>query len=155
MNDLSQEYKFYIALVAGVIIATLLSGSPAGYLNFLLLFLVFGIMMITRTWHDRMFYLTCGSQPLVIACSVMNIWAGLFTVCMLAGMMCGELGLLESHRDFRFFALFCGSSFLIALLIQLSNHVLLPLLIFSCMAAIILGIQTVRMHQFRKHYSGA
>ena len=156
MNDLQREYKIFIALVAGILIATLLSGSPTGYISILLLFLVFGIMVITRTWRgDRIFYIVCAGEPLVIACSIMNIWAGLFAVCMLAGMVSGELRLLESPKDIRFFALFCASSFLIALLIQVSNHVLLPLLIIGGIAAIVLGGQTLRMHQFRKHYSGA
>jgi len=155
MNYLLPEYPFFIALAAGVTVITLLSGSPAGYLNFLLLLLLSGILVITRTWHDRGFYLACSGEPLVIACGIMNLWAGLFAVCMLAGIVCGALGLVESRKDLIPFTLFCGSSFLVALLIQVSNHVLLPLLILGSMTAIILAIQSVRTYQFRKHYTGA
>ncbi|MDO9326756.1 MAG: hypothetical protein Q7T80_17540 [Methanoregula sp.] len=155
MKDLKHEYLFFVALVIGVTILTLLSGSPMGFLNYLLLLLVLGVMVMTRTWQDRGFYLTCGGEPLVIACSIMNPWAGLFTVCMLAGIVCDALELLKSRQDIKPFAFFCGSSFLIALLIQVSNHVILPLLILAGIAAIIIAIQSVRMHQFRKHYSGA
>lgn len=155
MNYLLPEYPFFIALAAGVTGITLLSGSPVGYLNFMLLLLLFGILVITRTWHDRGFYLVCSGEPLVVACSIMNLWAGLFTVCMLAGIVGGALGLLKSRQNLRPFALFCGSSFLVALLIQVSNHVLLPLLILGSMTAIILAIQSVRTYQFRKHYTGA
>jgi len=155
MNYLLPEYLFFIALAAGVTGITLLSGSPAGYLNFMLLLLLSGILAITRTWHDRGFYLVCSGEPLVVACSIMNLWAGLFTVCMLAGIIGGALGLLESRQDLGHFAFFCGSSALIALLIQVSNHVLLPLLILGSSAAFILAIQSVRTYQFQKHYTGA
>jgi hypothetical protein len=155
MNNLPMEYLFFIALAAGVAGITLLLGSPVGCLSFMLLLFLFAILLIIRTWHDRGFYLICGSVPLAIACSIMNIWMGLFTVCMLASIVCGALGLLTTRQDLRYFAFFCGSSFFIALLIELSNHVLLPFLILSSMTAIILVIQSVRMYQFRKSYTGA
>ena len=155
MKPLLPDYLFFIALAAGVTGITLLAGSPVWYLNVILLTLLLGIMVITRTWHDRGFYLVCGGEPLVVACSTINLWAGLFTVCMLAGIVYGALGLCESRQDLRPFVLFCGSSFFIVLVIQLSNHVLLPLLILGSITAIILAIQSVRAYQFRKLYSGA
>lgn len=155
MNVLKPEYPFYLALVLGVIISTFISGSPTGYLNVLLLILLSGIMVITRTWHDRGFYLAAAGEPLVIVCSIMNLWAGLFTVCMLAGIVCSSLDLIKSQKDLIPVSFFCGSSFLIALLIQVSNHVMVPFLVLSGITAILIAVQSVRMHQFRKHYSGA
>ena len=155
MNNLPLEYQFFIALAAGVIGITIFLAFPFWYLNILLLLLVSAVLILTRTWQDRGFYLVCSGEPLVIACSIMNIWAGLFTVCMLAGIVCGAFGLLESGEDLKYFALFCGGSFLVALLIQISNHVLLPLLFFGCIIALILFIQSVRTYKFRKQYTGA
>ncbi len=155
MNNLQPEYLFFIALAAGAAVITVLWASPIWYVNVMLLLLFSGILIITRTWRDRGFYLICGGVPLVIACGIMDLFAGLFAVCMLAGIVCGALGLLKTRRDLVPFALFCGSSFLIALLIQVSNHVLLPLLILGSMTAIILAIQSVRTYQFQKHCTGA
>jgi len=155
MNDLPPDYKLFIVLAAGITGITIVLAPPTWYLNFMLLILSGGILVITHTWHDRGFYLVCGSEPLVVTCSIMNLWAGLFTVCMLAGILCVSLGLLKSRQDIRLFGLFCASSFLISLLIQVSNHVLLPLLVLSSSTAIILAIQSVRTYQFRKHYTGA
>jgi cell division protein FtsW (lipid II flippase) len=74
---------------------------------------------------------------------------------MLAGIVYGALGLLESQKDLIPFALFCGGSFIIALLIQVSNHVPLALLVIGGLTAVILAIQSVRTYQFRKQYTGA
>jgi hypothetical protein len=155
MNDQPPEYLFFIALAAGVAVVTLLSGSPFAYLNFLLLLLLGAILAVTRSWPDRGFYLACGGVPLVIACSIMNLWAGLFAVCMLGGMVAGALGLLTSREDLRPFACFCAGSSFVALLIQLSNHVLLPLLVIGGLTVLIIAIQSIRMYQFKKHYTGA
>lgn len=155
MNNLPLEYQFFIALAAGVIGITVFLAYQFWYLNILLLLLVSGILILTRTWPDRGFYLACCGEPLIIACSLMNIWAGLFTVCILAGIVCSAFGLLEFQQDYKYFALFCGGSFLVALLIQVSNHVLLPLFLFGCIIAIILFIQSVRTYKFRKQYTGA
>jgi hypothetical protein len=155
MSDLLPEYQFFIALAAGAAGITILAGSPSGYINFLLLLLIFGILVITRTWPDRGFYLVCSGEPLVVACGIMNLWAGLFVVCMLAGIVYSALGFLASREDIKYFVLFCGGAFFVALLIQVSNHVLLPLLILGSITAIILAVQSVRTYQFRKHYAGA
>ena len=155
MSDLRTEYRFFIPLAAGVIGITLLMGVLTWYINFLLLLVFFGALVVTRSWHDRGFYLVCSGLPLVIGCGIMNLWAGLFAVFMVAAIVCGVLGLLTSCSDMRTFSFFCGCSFLITLIIQFSNHVLLPLFILGGVIAIILGIQSVRMYQFRKHYAGA
>jgi hypothetical protein len=155
MNSFPRQYQWFIGLAAGVTGITVFMGVTTWFINFILLFLFLGILVITRTWHDRGFYQVCGGETLVISCSIMNLWAGLFAVCMVAGIVCEALGLLESHQDLRPFALFCGVSFILTLLIQLSNHVLLPLIILGGMTALILVIQSVRSYQFRKHLTGA
>lgn len=155
MNLPQPEYQFFIALATGVVVISILLGSPVWYLNVTLLLLFLGVLAITRTWRDRGFFLVCGGEPLVVACGIMNLWAGLFSVCMLAGIVCGALGLIESRRDLMPFAFFCGGSFGIALLIQVSNHVLLSLLVIGAITAIVLAIQSVREYQFRKQYTGA
>jgi hypothetical protein len=155
MNDSLPEYVFFIALAVVVSASALISGSLAGYINVILLLLFSGILIITRTWKDRGFYLVCGAEPLVIACTVTNLWAGLFSLCMVAGIICRAFGLLESRPDLRPFLFFCGSSFLIALLIRVSNHVLVPLIIFGGITGVILAIRSVRTYQFRKEYTGA
>lgn len=155
MTPLLPEYSLLIVLGAGVTGITLLQASPVWYINFLLLLLLSGVLFLTRTWPDRGFYLACSGEPLVVACSITNLWAGLFVVCMVAGMVCLASRLLESRKDIGVFALFCGGSFLIALVIQWSNHVLPALLVFSTISAVILFVLSVRTYQFRNYYSGA
>jgi hypothetical protein len=155
MRPLLPEHQFFIVLAAGVIAITVITGSAIWYLNLMLLALVCGILVFTFTSHDRGFYLACAGEPLVIVCGIQNIWAGWFVACMLAGIVCGALGVLASRSDLRPFAFFCGGSFLIALFIQVSNHVLVPFLILCIVTAAILAIQSVRTYRFRKHYSGA
>jgi hypothetical protein len=155
MTSLLPEYRFFSALAAGVIITTVFLASPVWYLNLVLVLLVFGSLILTRTWRDRGFYLVCSGVPLEVASSLMNPWAGLFTICMLAGIVCSTLGLLESRQDLIRLGFFWGCSFLIALLIQISNHVLFPLIILGGITALFLAVQSVRMYQFRKHYTGA
>jgi hypothetical protein len=149
------EHRFLIALAAGVVAITVITGSPVWFLNLMLLSLLCGVLVLTMTWPDRGFYLTCTGVLLVVSCGLQNIWGGLFVACMLAGIVCSSLGLLESRQDLRVYGFFCGGSFLIALLIEVSNHVLVPLLILGIIAAAIFAIQSIRIYQFRKHYSGA
>ena len=155
MKYLLPEYWFFIALAAGVTGITFLLPSPVWFLSIILLTLFIGTFLITRGRRDRGFYLICGGVPLVVACGIINIWAGLFTVCMLAGITCTALGVLESRQDLESFAIFCGSSALITLIIYVSNHVFLPFIVLAGITAVILAIQSVRSFQFRKYCSGA
>lgn len=154
MKRLQPEYWFFIALAAGIAGNTAYQASPYWYLNIILLIIFFFVLAISRTWHDRGFYLACSGEVLVISCSITNIWAGLFALCMLAGIICGALGILENREDFINLAFFCGSSFIVALLAQVSNHVLSLLLVLGSVIIIILALQSVRTYQFRKNYIG-
>ena len=155
MNYSGSEYRFFVALAIGVIVTALFIPSPAGYSAIILLVIFALVLFGTRTWHDRGFYLVCGGEPVVIACSMMNIWAGLFAACMLTGLICGVLGLMGSGEDLLCFAGFCVSSLVIAGIIHFSNHVLLPLALIIGITVLILAIQSVRIYQFRKAYNGA
>jgi len=148
------EYGFFIALAAGITGITIFQALPYWYLNIILLIFFFFILAISRTWHDRGFYLACSGEILVVACSISNIWAGLYALCMLAGILCGALGILKNRQDLKTLAFFCGSSCIIAILAQLSNHVLSPLVVLGSIIIIILAIQSVRTYQFRKYYTG-
>ncbi len=154
MKLLLPEYAFFIALAAGIAGITFYLALPEWYLNIILLIIFFFILAISRSWQDRGFYLACSGEVLVVACSITNIWAGLYAVCMLAGILCGALGILKNRQDLKILAFFCGSSFMIAILAQLSNHVLSPLLVLGSIIIIILAFQSVRTYQFRKYYSG-
>jgi hypothetical protein len=129
--------------------------SPVWYLDVLLGLLFLSVLLLTATWRDRAFYLVCAGEPLVILCGIQNLWAGVFVVCTLAGILCSAQNLLESREDKQQLGIFLGMVFLIGLLIQFSNHVLLPLTILGILAFAILLVQSIRMYQFRKQYTGA
>ena len=155
MNYNTPEYWFFLALALGVVATSSYFASPIWYAGILLLLIFAGILHVTRTWPDRGFYLVCAGEPLVVACSMMNFWAGLYAVCMLTGMIGGALGLIESKADYTPLAGFWAGSLLVAIIIQFSNHVLLPLVVVTGLAGIILAVQSIRFYQFKKQYSGA
>ncbi|PKL70585.1 MAG: hypothetical protein CVV30_04330 [Methanomicrobiales archaeon HGW-Methanomicrobiales-1] len=154
MKPLLPEYWFFMALAAGITAITIFQALPEWYLNMILLIIFFFVLMLSRTGQDRGFYLACSGEALVVACSITNIWAGLFALCMLAGIMSGVLGILESRQDFKNLAFFFGSSLIVALLVQVSNHVLSLLLVLGSIIILILAFQSVRTYQFRKYYTG-
>ena len=150
-----QEHRNYIflgVLTAGVIGVTAWSGSPVWYLNLILLCLFMGISYAIRSWHDRAFYLVCAGEPLIVTCGAINLWAGVFVVWMVAGIVCNAIGMLEFSMGIKSFVLFCGVAAIIAILIQISNHVLLPLLILIAGTGAILAVLAVRDYQFRKQF---
>ncbi|MCX6689160.1 MAG: hypothetical protein NTZ39_05675 [Methanoregula sp.] len=152
MKQIQRDYVFLAVLAAVVFGVTAWGGLPIWYLNLILLCLFGGIFYAVRSWHDRAFYLACAGVPLIIACCVMSTWMGLVSVWMVAGIVCNAMGILEISDDIRIFILFCGATVPVALVVQVSNHVVLPLLIFVAGTAVILAVQAVRDHQFRKQY---
>jgi hypothetical protein len=149
------NYLFLGVLAAGVIGVTAWSGSQVWYLNLILLCLFVGIFYAIRNWHDRAFYLVCAGEPLIVACGAINLWAGVFVVWMVAGIVCNAMGLLEFLMGIKSFVLFCGIAAIVAILIQVSNHVLLPLLILTAGTGAILAVQAVRDHQFTKQFGAS
>lgn len=147
-------YGFPAALVAVVIGVAALAPTPAGYFNLVLLVLFGIVLYVTRTWHDRAFYLVCAGEPLVIGCGAVSLWAGLFVVWMLAGIVCYAMGIPVSGSERKPFLLFGCATFFITLLLQVSNHVLIPLIILCAVTALILAAKVVRDYQLKKQYSG-
>ena len=149
------NYLFFGVLAAGVIGVTAWSGSPIWYLNLILLCLFGGISYAIRSWHDRVFYLVCAGEPLIVACGAINLWAGVFVLWMVAGIVCNAIGMLDFLMGIKSFVLFCGVAAIVAILIQVSNHVLLPLLILATGTGAILAVQVIRDHQFIKQFGAS
>ena len=152
---LRKDIGFFLLLAAGVLIFTVIVQPPSWYLYPLLLALPGIVLYVTRTWKDRVFYILCAGQPLVIAVSAVQVWAGLFAVWMLAGIVLAALGMLEPGDDLLTYATFCGATLVIAAGIDASGHVLLPLLIIGGLTAVFAMVFTVREYRFRKQYIGA
>jgi|WetSurMetagenome_2_1015567.scaffolds.fasta_scaffold95700_2 hypothetical protein len=153
---LHQDLGFFLLLAAGVLIFTYAASPASWYIYPLLLALTGIVLYVTRTGKDRAFYILCAGQPLVIALSAVLIGAGLFAVWMLAGIVLAELGMLASGNDWLMYAAFCGITLVIAVGIQVSNHVLLPLMILTGLIALFAAVRILRDYQFRKQYtSGA
>lgn len=146
---------FFIALVAGVIGTSVLFASPIWHLNILLVLLVGSVLYLSRDWPDRVFYGVCASQPLIIACGLMNIWVGLFVVWMAGGIAAGQLERFSSWQDLLFLLLFYSSTFILAGLVQVANHVTPLLALLGAGLALLLLVLIFRDYQFKKLYAGA
>lgn len=155
MNTFPPEFRFLLPLAPGIIAITVYLRPETWYLTPALLLAFLGIYILTRSWPDRGFYLVCSGVLLAAAAGAMNLWAGLFTVWMVAGTFCSSHGLLREQPDFRYFLVFCGIATAVALLIEFSNHVVLPLLILTAGGIVVLLVQSVRVYQLKKHYSGS
>jgi len=154
MKSVIGDYGFLAALAAGVAGITMLSASPQWYLNIIFFSLIAGVWYGTRTWPDRAFYLVCAGGPLILAMGSINLWAGLFVIWMVAGIVCNALRILVLHDEIRLFILFCGATVPVAILARVSNHVVLPLLLLCTVTGIIIAVQAIRNYKFRKQYSG-
>ena len=154
MSTFPPEFRFLAPLAAGIIAITAYVRPETWYLTPILLLIFLGVYALTRSWPDRGFYLVCSGVLLTTAAGSMNLWAGLFTVWMVAGTVCSSHGILQGPPDFRYFLIFCGITTAIALLIEFSNHVVLPLSVLTVGFLMVLLVQSVRVYQFKKHYSG-
>ena len=152
MRQEQREYVFLGVLAAGVIGVTAWSGSPVWYLNIIAFCLFGSIFYAVRNWHDRVFYIVCAGEPLIVACGATNLWAGVVVVWMVAGIVCNAMGMLEFSGGIKSFVLFCGVATIIAILVQVSNHVVLPLLILAVGTGAVLAVQAIRDHQFKKQF---
>jgi hypothetical protein len=146
---------FYIALFFGVSGISFLFASPLWYLNILLTILLGGVLFVSQNHPYRAFYGVCASQPLIIACGLTDIWAGLFVVWMVAGITAGALDLLVSRQDLSWLLVFYGSTLVLAVVVQLSNHVVPLVVLVGAGLGLALAVLTLRDHQFRKLYAGA
>jgi len=155
MNPVPADLWFLGFLAAAVILVTAIGPAPAWYLSIILLVVFCAVFWLTRTRHDRIFYLVCGGVLLVAACGAASIWGGLVVAWMLAGIVATALGMTGANNDIVAFLAFCSGTLLVAVMVQLANHVLLPLFILCLGTAVFLFVQTIRDYQFRKQYSGA
>jgi hypothetical protein len=155
MNPIPADLWFTGFLTAAVIMVTAIGPAPAWYLTIILLALFVAIFRLTWTRHDRIFYLVCAGELLVVACGAVSIWGGLVVAWMLSGIVATALGMTGSRNDIVAFLTFCFGTLLGAMMIQLANHVLFPLFILCSGTAILLAVQTIRDYQFRKQYSEA
>jgi hypothetical protein len=154
MSTFPPEFRFLVPLAAGIVAITAYLRPETWYLPPALFLVFLGIYALTRSWPDRGFYLVCSGVLLTIAAGAMNLWAGLFTVWMVAGTVCSSHGLLQTKSDFHTFLGFCGITTAVALLLEFSNHTVLPLSVLTAGFLIVLFVQSVRVYQFKKHYSG-
>ena len=154
MKPVLWEYGFLGVLAAGVLALSILIVSAVEYTSIITLCLFAGIWFGIRAWHDRAFYLVCAGLPLILACGSINLWAGLFVIWIIAGISCNAMGIFKETSEIRLFVLFCGVTVLVAVLVQVSNHVVVPLILLSIILAIILAIQAIRDFKFRKQYRG-
>jgi hypothetical protein len=154
--SLKKEYVFFVGPGAGVVVATIIIAPPFWYANLILLMMFYGVLYATRTRPDRGFFTVCAAAPLVVACSAMNIWAGLLVVWMLALMGSWAPGIFDAGADrTTTFLLFLCTTLLIAAGIDSANHVVLPLICLCSAVVVFAGAMTIRDYQFRKQYSGA
>jgi hypothetical protein len=154
MNRAFLKPGFFALMAGGALGAAIASQSLTGYLCVLLLIPPGGILFAAPAWHGRIFYLVCSGELLVIACGAISIWAGLFTAWMLTGVVLGELGLIENKDDFSVYLLFGCVTLILAAVMQVSNHVLIPLLVLAAGAGLVLFFQHIRNYQLRKKYTG-
>ena len=149
------EYLLLAVLGVETLAITITTVSPFWYACPVLYLLFCGVVYATRTWHDRALYLLCAGQLLVIGSGAMNLWYGLFAVWMLAGIVLGTLGMLGSRPELRSYLLFCLFALIIAAGIEVSNHVLLPLLVLGSAAVLFVAAVTIRTYRLEKQYTGA
>lgn len=154
MNIPTPEFRFLVPLVVAIVGVSAYLRPVTWYLSPALLLAFMGVYGITRTWHDRGFYLVCSGVLLTAATGSLNIWVGLVTLWMVAGTVCSSHGLLRNTHDMGYFLLFCGTTAALALLIAVSNHVVIPVVILLAGSTVLLLVQSVRRYQFKKHYSG-
>ena len=155
MTTIPPRSWFLAILFLGVTGMSVLVPSPLSYLPFLLTLLLGGVLFLSRDRPDRFFYVACAAQPLIIACGLVNIWAGLFAVWMTGGMVAGMLDRLSSRQDLLFLLLFFGITLVLAGLVQLANHVLPLLVVLGAGLALALVVLILRDYQFRQHCAGA
>ena len=155
MRPLPPDSLITLVMAAVIILAAAVFPAPAWYLTLVLLGLFVAVYWLTRNWHDRVFYLVCSGALLVVACGTTSIWEGLAIAWMLGGIIATATGMEVSRDDIPAVLTFGACTLAVALMIQLSNHVLLPLLVLSAASAGIAAVMAIRDYRFRKLCSGA
>ena len=155
MNLSAPDFRITLLLAAVVVLVTAIYPTPAWYLTLLLLGLYIAVYRLTRSWQDRAFYLVCAGALLVIACGAAGIWEGLVVAWVVGGSIATAMGMTASRDELPALLAFGTGTLAVALLVYLSNHVLLPLFALGALAAGIAAVLAIRDYQFRKQYTGA
>ncbi|MGA2122679.1 MAG: hypothetical protein ABSG49_11680 [Methanoregula sp.] len=155
MNSLSPDRQIILFMAAVVILVTAIHPTASWYLTLFLLALYVSVYWLTRTWHDRAFYLVCFGALLVVTCGAASIWEELIVAWMVGGSSAIAMGMTVSRNDLPALLALGSCTLAVALMIYLSNHVLLPLFVLSALTAGIAAVLAIRDYQFRKQCSGA
>ncbi len=155
MRPLSPGSRIILLMAAVIILAMAMYPTPSWYLILLLLGLFATVHRLTKTRDDRVFYLVCSGSLLVIACGTASIWEGLIVAWLAGSSIASAMGMAASRNDIMALLAFGVCTLAVALMIQLANHVLLPLLVLCAVTAGIAAVLSVRDYQLRKQCSGA
>ena len=148
--------KYLLTATAIAALATaVMSPEPARYIIPLLLLPLAVLVLRAAGPGDRLFYLPCAGILLVIACGIVHVIAGLVVAWAVAGLCLHAWGMLDSPADLRGWAIFCAALAIAAIVIALSNHVLLPFLVILGTAGAAFLIQSLHNHRVRKQLRGA
>ena len=154
MNPFASEY-LPIGLMAGIVaIGMLLVPAPAGYLSLLMVAIFALVFRLTRARPDRALYLTCTGLVLVAICTSVSVWEGLAAGWLAAAAISAAMGLPLTSCDTRVLLAAGITTAALALMTELANHVLVPLLLMSGAVVIALAIVAIRDYRFRNMYSG-
>jgi cell division protein FtsW (lipid II flippase) len=154
MTVLTPDRVLLLLMAAAVIAGTILRPGPAEYLAILLVCVFAAVYRLTRNRPDRLFYLACSGALLVAVCATASTWEGLFVAWMAAGVLAASAGITVSARDLPAVLLCAGVTLVLAWMIELANHVLLPLTVIGGITAIILAVMAIRTYRLRKEYAG-
>ena len=154
MNSLHREYVLAGCLAIAVIAYSIASPSLIGYAVMVLAVTFASCLFLTGNRPDRGFFLAGSGVILVAASGLMNAWFGLAISWVIALIVMSGTGVLESREDLRLFGYFCAVTFALAGIIDLSNHVTIPILIIGGIFAACLAVMEIQQYRMRKHYSG-
>jgi len=155
MSRLPADRVIIGMMAAVVVLITLISPAPSGYLPVLLVGIFAALYWWIRNWHDRFFYLVCSGIVLVAVCGAGSTWEGLIIAWMVAGILATVTGVTVSVHDLPAVLAGGAATILITLMIELANHALLPIAILCGMTLGFLAVIIIRDYRFQKQYSGA
>jgi len=154
MSGITSDRVIVGCMMAIVIIGVSIKPGLAGYLS-ILLTVVFAFMYwLTQTRSDRLFYLACCGALLAAICASVWIWEGLLIAWMAAGVMATATGISLSIHDLPVLLVSVCATVAIALLVDMANHVYLPIAVLCGITFIVLVVMAIRHYQFQKQYSG-
>ena len=152
MRQVSTDHALIGVMAAAAILAAVLLPPMAGYPAIILVGVFAGVPRLTRAWPDRAFCLACAGTLLVAASAAASTWEGLGMAWLVAGIIATVMEFPMRSIPALLAAFLATAA--ITLMIEMANHVLLPLVILACMTGLIAAVMAIRDYRFRKHYSG-